>query len=81
MNVACKFPQEIVPHSVVTNCLEKLCGKLAESEGFGFYVLDMICTRRRNDSEYFIYMIGLDPYLNNYASSYFYFDALMNGRY
>ena len=48
---------------------------------FGFFTLDLICHKSEKTAKESVWVLDLDPYINDYTSSYFMFDILMNGSY
>ena len=60
-----------------------LCRQLTESfkirKLFGYFTVDLVCYEKDGQQKYWV--TGLEPFLNNYAASYYLFDALMEGKY
>ena len=78
--VACKSPQECLPFEAIEKCCDKIKEALYLRGSFGFFTLDLLAFKEKEEAEFRYYAIGLDTHLNTYTCSYFYFDALMNGK-
>ena len=46
---------------------------------FGYFTLDFVMYEK--DSSHKSWVVDIDPYLNNFTSSYFIFDTLMEGSF
>jgi hypothetical protein len=78
-SVACSFPQKSLTYEQIMS----LCRQLAESfkirKLFGYFTVDLIFYQKEHQTKFWV--IGIEPFLNNYAASFYLFDALMEGKF
>lgn len=75
--MACHFPQQILDSSKSNSTIRQLCDSFKLRKMFGVFTVDFLVDKESN--KYWI--IGIDPFLNDYAASYYLFDMLMAGSY
>jgi hypothetical protein len=78
-NIACSFPQKSLDHEQIMS----LCRQLTESfkirKLFGHFTVDLVFYKKQDQTKFWV--LGIEPFLNNYSSSFYLFDALMEGKY
>ena len=64
-----------------TSAIRQICESFKLRKIFGYFTLDFICSDASLGVENNSWVIGLDPFINNYTASFFLFDILMGGTY
>ena len=75
--LACSFPQRIVEFSRVSTVIRQLCDSFKLRRMFGIFSVDFLYSKVDNK----LWVLGIDPYLNDYSSSFYLIDLLMSGSY
>lgn len=64
-----------MPTATITNVIRQLCDAFKLRRIYGVFTVDFLV--RGQD----FWVLGMEPYLNDHAASFFVFDLLMNGAY
>ena len=82
INVSCVYPQQSLPSINLEAICDTVGRALYEKGVFGYTTLDLIAfpDPLSPKGHPLFWGIGIDCYLNNFSSAYFYFDFLMKGR-
>lgn len=75
--IGCAFPQKSVDFADLNSLCRKVCESLKIRKIFGNFTLDIVS--HKQSSRWWV--IDMDPYINDYTSSYYLFDLLMTGSF
>lgn len=59
----------------INNIIRQLCDAFKLRKIFGVFTVDFLVQGEQ------VWVLGLEPFINDYAASYYIFDLLMNGAY
>lgn len=76
---ACSFPQKCMDMKIASNIIRQICESFKLRKIFGYFTIDFVCLDGANEKG--VWPIGIDPFINNYTSSFFLFDLLMRGTF
>lgn len=76
-SLACSFPQKSIEYNSLLSIIRQLTDSLKLRKIFGIFTIDFIYHKEQNK----FWVLGIDPYINDYTSSFYLFDLLMNGTY
>jgi hypothetical protein len=75
--VACAFPQRILAPTQAGSVVRQLCDSFKLRRMFGVFTVDFLVEKESGRS----WVLGIDPYLNDFAASFHLFDLLMAGSF
>jgi hypothetical protein len=76
-SLACSFPQQVMDHSQAASTVRQLCDSFKIRKMFGIFTVDFLVEKEEGKH----WVLGIDPFLNDYAASFHLFDILMDGGY
>ena len=75
--LACYFPQQVMDPAEGTSTIRQLCDSFKLRKMFGIFTVDFLVQKETNRH----WVLGIDPFLNDYSASFHLFDMLMDGAY
>lgn len=75
--LACSFPQRSIEFTQITSIVRQLSDSFKLRKMFGIFTIDFLYQKDEDKC----WVLGIDPYINDYTSSFFLFDLLMGGSY
>jgi hypothetical protein len=75
--VACAFPQKVLQPAQASSVVRQLCDSFKLRRMCGVFTVDFLLDREAGKS----WVLGIDPYLNDFAASFHLFDLLMTGSF
>ena len=78
---ACSFPQKSVEMSKVDSTIRQICDSFKMRKIFGHFTIDLLCYQNEKQTQQKIWVLDIDPFMNDYTCSFYLFDILMRGSY
>lgn len=75
--LACYFPQQAMDFNKAVSTIRQLCDSFKLRKIYGIFSMDFLVEKETGKQ----WVIGIDPFLNDYAASFHLFDMLMDGGY